>query len=588
MKTILFFITFFSFNSFFAQNDSLTLENLYEKGIKDVSVNPNTSQLNFKEALDLVTNNILNKKPNDSYFLLKKASILEYLSEQYRLDKEYVLSLKTIQESLYIREQLKDSSSLIVTYRLFGRLLQSKRDSLKAKEYYDKAFALLDIYPNAIEKVNLLNSYSNFSFVYKDDKSAQSYAKKALSYSDSIHYTGGKVFALSLLARYERGKKNYQKALTYSLKSLELSKSINNRTGMERAYKSSGYSYRKLKQPKTAIYYYEKSLNLLQEMGIEGRLANRYLALSNAYTDLKQHETAFAYYRSYKRQQIKDLNVQSIREFAELDIKYNYKKEKLKDSLLFVQEKKLSEAKIETLSAQNKIKKYWILFGGIGLLALFLIIYLTRSRKFAISKQQLLQQFSQDLINGQEEERSRLARELHDSVGQKLMLLSRQTKKIENVKIESLASATLEEVRTISRGLHPSNLERLGLTEAINLLVYNINANTELFFTEEIDNIDAIFSKEDELHLFRIIQETLNNIVKHSEAKAVKMEIQKEENSINISVSDNGIGFDFESKYKNMSLGLKTLLERAKIIGAQIHFDSTISKGTIMKLTLSY
>ncbi|MCL6294519.1 tetratricopeptide repeat-containing sensor histidine kinase [Jejuia spongiicola] len=569
----------------FAQNDSLQLENLYENGIKYVSIKPNTSQSNFIKALDIV-NTILNKKPANSYFLLKKASILQYLCEQYRLDKEYVSGLKAIQESLRIGEILKDSSSLTTTYNQFGRLFQSKRDSLKAKKYYDKAFALLAIYPNDKEKINLLNNYSSFYIIYEDNELSKLYAEQALSYADSIHYLKGKANALAFLARYERAKKNYKKSLSYSLKNLEISSLINDKIGMERSYKNSGYAYRKLNNPKTAIHYYKKSLDLLQEMEITGRLANRYLALSNAHSDLKQHETAFSYYRLYKRQQIKDLNVKSIREFAELDIKYQYKKEKLKDSLLFVQEKKLSEAKIETLYVQNRIKKYWILFGGIGLLALFLIIYLTRTRKFAMSKQALQEQFSQELINQQEKERSRLARDLHDSVGQKLMLLSKTTKNLGDKNAEQLANSTLEEVRTISRGLHPSNLERLGLTEAINALLYDINANTDLFFTDEIENIDNLLSKASELHLYRIIQETLSNIVKHAEARAVKMNITKTTENINVTVSDNGKGFDFKSKYRNMSLGLKTLLERAKIMNAQINLNSNKGKGTILTLNI--
>ncbi|MEM9678736.1 MAG: histidine kinase [Bacteroidota bacterium] len=244
-------------------------------------------------------------------------------------------------------------------------------------------------------------------------------------------------------------------------------------------------------------------------------------------------------------------------------------------------------SEISLLDAKNKLNRQWLIFGGLGLLALFTMIYLIRSRKFAMTKQSLQEQFSQDLINGQEEERSRLARELHDSVGQKLMLLSKTTKNSGNDNAEALAKDTLDEIRSISRGLHPSNLERLGITESINALVYNINANTSLFFTEDIDNIDNVLSKESELHLYRIIQETLNNIVKHSDAKAVKMEVRKKENGINVAVSDNGKGFDFESKYKNMNLGLKTLFERAKIIGAQMNLDSKINEGTSLTLNIT-
>ncbi|GGI56417.1 tetratricopeptide repeat-containing sensor histidine kinase [Winogradskyella haliclonae] len=244
------------------------------------------------------------------------------------------------------------------------------------------------------------------------------------------------------------------------------------------------------------------------------------------------------------------------------------------------------ESEIEILNHENRDKQRWIIFGGLSLLAIFTIIYLSRIRKFEHKKQKLQNKFSQNLINAQENERGRIARELHDSVGQKLMLLSKSMKYVGDENTKTLAKDTLEEVRSISRGLHPSNLERLGLTESIKVLVYNINATTDLFFSEDIENIDGTVSKNVELHVYRIIQETLSNIVRHSEAKAVKIKIKKPKGEIDITVSDNGKGFDFQTKYKDMSLGLKTLKERAKIIGAKLYFDSQDNNGTIMQLNI--
>ncbi len=87
----------------------------------------------------------------------------------------------------------------------------------------------------------------------------------------------------------------------------------------------------------------------------------------------------------------------------------------------------------------------------VGTIVYFSVIVLTRSRNGAKRRQKLTEGFSRDLINAQEEERTRVARELHDSVGQKLMLLTKQTKSIGNEKMESLAGETLEELRSISR-----------------------------------------------------------------------------------------------------------------------------------------
>ncbi len=195
--------------------------------------------------------------------------------------------------------------------------------------------------------------------------------------------------------------------------------------------------------------------------------------------------------------------------------------------------------------------------------------------------------YTHNLIKAQEDERTRVARELHDSVGQKLMLLAKKTKTTGNPEMEFLASNTLEELRTISRGLHPATLERLGPTVAIRNMIDEVDANTNIFFTHEIEDIDALLSKEASLHLYRIIQEVLNNMVKHAEAKAASVTIEKKKNTIEAIIMDNGKGFEHSEKFKTSnSLGMKTLLERAKILHSKIDVKSQINKGTTITLII--
>ncbi|WGF93277.1 sensor histidine kinase [Aequorivita marisscotiae] len=195
--------------------------------------------------------------------------------------------------------------------------------------------------------------------------------------------------------------------------------------------------------------------------------------------------------------------------------------------------------------------------------------------------------YTHNLIKAQEEERTRVARELHDSVGQKLMLLTKKTKNIKNQDMETLASSTLDELRSISRGLHPANLERLGPTAAIKNMINEVDANTNIFFTHQIDDIDNLITKEASLHLYRIIQEVLNNMVKHAEAKAGSVSIKKRNNTIQATIADNGKGFEVSEMIKtSASLGMKTLRERAKILNSKIDIKSQLKKGTKITLTI--
>ncbi|WP_353780243.1 ATP-binding protein [Winogradskyella sp. 3972H.M.0a.05] len=243
------------------------------------------------------------------------------------------------------------------------------------------------------------------------------------------------------------------------------------------------------------------------------------------------------------------------------------------------------ESEITVLDRDNTIKKQWMLFGGLGLVLGFTIIYLIRSRNFSRKEKHNQELFSQELIKTQEDQRTQVARDLHDSVGQKLMLLAKKVKSYKDTDIDNLANNTLDELRGISRGLYPATFEKLGVTASIESMINEVDANTNLFFTTEIDNIDDALSKQESLHLYRIIQEVLNNTVKHANAKSVSVTISRKGDVIETIIKDNGVGFEFnEKRHTVSSLGMKTLLERAKIIKSKLLIDSDKNKGTTMQL----
>ena len=245
------------------------------------------------------------------------------------------------------------------------------------------------------------------------------------------------------------------------------------------------------------------------------------------------------------------------------------------------------ENKISLLDAQNKIKTQQFLFGALGLVLVFIIIFSYRSYRFTKKKQVLEQQFSRDLLQKQEQERKRVSKELHDGVGQNLLLI-KNSLTLDPDKTSKLVDKTIEEIRSISRNLHPIQLEKFGLTKAIENIIEDLNNLTTIFFSEEIENIDDFFPKEKEIYLYRIIQECFNNIMKHSGATAAKIIVKKEENRIVITIQDNGSGFNFEKNdEKQKSFGLKSLQERVTFLKGNINFNSEKNKGTIITI-ISY
>ena len=143
-------------------------------------------------------------------------------------------------------------------------------------------------------------------------------------------------------------------------------------------------------------------------------------------------------------------------------------------------------------------------------------------------ERQLQQQFSRRLLDSQEHERKRMAGDLHDSVGQEALVIKNQLyltlkKYAIDPEIKSgleqtaeTATVLLEDVRRISRNLRPLQLERSGLTETLRDLVQQVAATTSLELSTSIEEIDDAFSEEQEMNVYRIVQEALSNIIKHT------------------------------------------------------------------------
>ena len=211
------------------------------------------------------------------------------------------------------------------------------------------------------------------------------------------------------------------------------------------------------------------------------------------------------------------------------------------------------------------------------------------------------QAFSQQLISSQESERQRIAAELHDGLGQHLLIiknsallglgtLEQQDRVREQLgDISETASQAIDEVREISYNLRPYQLDDLGLTKAIEFIVAKMAASSEIKFSSALEPIDGLFSSDAEINIYRIVQESLNNIVKHSRASQATIVIDKDSHSIDITIQDNGRGFNTEGTAGSEGgggFGLKGISERARMLGAKYVIHSAAGEGTAINLTL--
>ncbi|MBL8006141.1 MAG: sensor histidine kinase, partial [Ignavibacteria bacterium] len=246
-------------------------------------------------------------------------------------------------------------------------------------------------------------------------------------------------------------------------------------------------------------------------------------------------------------------------------------------------------------------KSWW--FKGLGIISLMAATGITyRQRLEKVEKERKAQEeFSRKLIELQEDERKRIASALHDTIAQDvtisknkaLMALRHKddTKRMESAleEISEMASSTIKDVRNITYNLRPHQLDRIGFTKTINSIVNDVSKSTNIKFEFSSDNADDLLSKENEINLFRVIQETINNIMNHSKAKAAKLNISVLENHMLITISDNGTGFNVNSRKifdAKRGFGLPGIAERIKLMHGELNIESEISKGTTIRIKI--
>ena len=204
------------------------------------------------------------------------------------------------------------------------------------------------------------------------------------------------------------------------------------------------------------------------------------------------------------------------------------------------------------------------------------------------------QQLAGRLLSVQEEERRRLARELHDDLSQRLAVLAIEAGKVTPEGCNSEAAKILqdvkdnlisisEDVHRISRQLHPSIIEDLGLEQAFSSEIQNFSRLKKIPVKLEYDIGSVKPSMDIAVSLFRITQESLRNIQKHAHAKSVTIQLVKENNSLILTIEDDGIGFEPDNVKNMPGLGLKSMRERIRLINGSISYISLPGHGTTVQ-----
>ncbi|HXG66150.1 MAG TPA: two-component regulator propeller domain-containing protein, partial [Blastocatellia bacterium] len=243
---------------------------------------------------------------------------------------------------------------------------------------------------------------------------------------------------------------------------------------------------------------------------------------------------------------------------------------------------------------------WFVTLAGLGVAGVVWLAFQYRVRQ--LKKAQAAQQaFSRQLIASQEMERKRIAAELHDSLGQRLVIIKNLAlmflqspgengearQQIEELSAE--ASQAIGEVKEISYNLRPYQLDRIGLTKAVEAVVKKAAAASPIAFSAAIDDIDGVFPKESEINFYRIVQESVNNIVKHSQATEASVTIRRDGGRLLLTIRDNGKGFTPGATPPDAhrgGFGLIGISERAQLLGGRALIHSAPGQGVTVSIEI--
>ena len=414
-------------------------------------------------------------------------------------------------------------------------------------------------------------------------------------------------------------KENYKEAHELFAEVIEYASANHHPLELASAYSNLGAAYVQNKNPKLGLQYADSSIHVLEKYGLKNEMVEAYLGKSQIEIELnkfkdaektldiphqlivksknKEQESQYylAVYELYNRQKNYKKALENYLLYTttakELESKLNSKALEELQLKYSVQAKEIELEKEKTkslmLEKSNQEERFikWITIGA-SLILLILVSMLLYNRYIrSIREQQAA--FSRELIKNSEAERSRLAKDLHDDIGQSLSILkSKFTNKnqFENTEIISKEiERVIDQTREISRNLYPSYLEKIGLERAIAGLTESVQTNYQIECSYDITGADRI-PMATATHIYRILQECVNNTIKHSKATALKISIEHNKNEYVLNYLDNGNWK--KGNIKESGIGLLSIKERAKIIGGNLSIDENDIKG--FKLTLKF
>ncbi len=606
-----------------------------------------SNKVNKEELIKTPVNNEQLKaitKIDSLYISIKKAVndtnkviALNLLSWELAYKNSGNAAIEVANEAIVLCEKIKYKKGYLGAYNALANVYSHNGNHSESLKKY---FATLKLSEELNYKMGIANAYNNIGSVYSntgDYKKALINFKAALKISIEIEYKKVIAIAYENIGIINQVEGDYHQALKNHLLSLEIRKQMGDKRAISWSYQNLAIDYASQKKYSVSEEYFKKALKLQEEVGDKFEMCRICANVGQLFIEQKKYSEALAFcekglliakeidspeivyqiekiiseiyeltgnsakalehYKKYKATMDSVQNEENGKKIVKAEMNYKFEKERAEERML--------QAKREALAAEelgNQKVLSWLGIAGVILIAIIAIILITNYRRkiktnniIAFQKEEITRQRAG--IEGQENERKRISTELHDGLGGSLAAIKLNLERIGNLekgnlkeieKIIAHVSEACKEVRIISHDLSPLSISNIPLTDAMQDLVSKFNipgklsVSLECFPEEEIDKL----SDEIKSEIYRITQECLNNVIKHSEGDKVNVGVLKEENYLYLSIEDNGMGFDVGVSKKG--IGLKNIEARVNLLNGNIRIDSKKGRGTAINIKIEF
>ena len=542
------------------------------------------------------------KKLNDT---VRTARLFANIGNVYLHKKNRVRAIDYYIQSVRLWETAADLSWLPLVYANINGLLNEQKEYDKALEYGNKGLQLaiqLGEVNSTISSLINLSETNNFLLRYREQYEL---LRKVLPLAKSKGTIEQIAAVYENLGDYYYQQKQYSASLTNYQQNHNYVLQMGNKYALSWSFSMLARVNSKLKQPGKALEYIIEAEKIASEVGARADLKQIYFTRASIEQQLGNDKQAAVYFS--KTLVITDslFTTETSEKVADVEAKYQNEKKQLE----IVQLGK--DKKIQALSIRQKSSLNYFLagFAAILLLVVFLGYRNIRHRQLLAKQQSLLQQQQiidleknkqlvavDSMLKGQEEERSRLAKDLHDGLGGllsgvKFSLINMKDNLIitpDNMVVFErsldMIDTSIKELRRVAHNMMPEMLTKFGLDEALKEYCQSINTTKLLTVKYHSLGMDLRLDKSIEIIIYRIVQELLNNTMKHAAASEAFVQVIREGSRLNVIVEDNGKGFDTTSLENNKGAGLANVQSRVVYLKGQLDIHSEPGKGTLVTM----